>query len=228
MNSFQLLQERAYNYLREQILSDALSYDVVYSESRFAQEIGCSRTPVKDALTRLSHAKYVDIIPSKGFMLHKLTEEDVVATFQPRVAIESFCVICVMQKRDTAEGKTAIEAMSRLVRQQQALADGSDLEQFLRLDMEFHNAIVNFVPNEDFTEAYEAHAYRIEKLAEKCLREDGRRRDTCMEHEAILQAITSGGIEACYNAVLRHNESTYQHDIMVLRRESGGKAEPKL
>lgn len=224
MNSFQFLQERAYNYLREQIFSDALSYDEVYSETRFAKEIGCSRTPVKDALTRLSHAKYVDIIPSKGFMLHRLTEKDIVATFQTRVAIESFCVICVMQQRDTPEGAAAIDEMSRLLHRQRALEDGSNLQEFLRLDMEFHNAIVNFVPNVDFAEVYEAHAYRIEKLAEKCLQEDGRCRDACQEHGAILDAIESGGIEACYNAVLRHNESTYQHDLLVLRRESGKNA----
>lgn len=221
MDHFQFLQERAYGYLREQILSDALSYDEVYSETRFAQEIGCSRTPVKDALTRLSHAKYIDILPSKGFRLHKLTEADIRSTFQTRVAIESFCAISLMQKRDTPSGRDAVGTLSQLLLRQKACADANEPDEFLKLDLEFHNEIMHFVPNSDFSELYEAHSYRIEKLAKKCLREEaGRCRDAYLEHAEILTAISSGGVPDCYAAVVRHNERTYQNDLQVLRRET--------
>ena len=217
MGNVCLLQDAAYNYLRELLLADRLEAGVIYSETQIAQALRCSRTPVKDALTRLSHAKYIDIIPSKGFMLHRLSEQDIAATFQTRVAIESFCVISAMQRRGEPEGAAAIRRLEALLAQMRAIADGSDPEAFLRLDMAFHREIVEFVPNEDFAELYEAHTYRIEKLANRSLREEGRCAETCREHTAILEAMRAGDLGACYTAVLAHNQSTYRRDLRILR-----------
>lgn len=214
-----LLQDRAYRYLREQVLGGTLSYDVIYSESAFAKSLGCSRTPIKDALTRLSHAKYIDIIPSKGFMLHRLTENDILSTFQTRVAIESFCVISMMEKKDTREGKRAVAKLEELVEKMGRLSDGSDLPKFLKLDIAFHKSIVDFAENEDFSDLYEAHTYRIEKLASESLREDGRCDESYREHLAVVEAIRTGSVSACYQAVLAHNENTYTNDLRILRRD---------
>ena len=67
MPNYEPLQERAFTYLKKLIASGGLTPGVIYSETRIASEIGISRTPVKDALVRLSQDKYIDIIPSKGF-----------------------------------------------------------------------------------------------------------------------------------------------------------------
>lgn len=218
---YHLLQERAYQYLRELILSDKLKYDMVYSEARIAEALGCSRTPVKDALARLSHARYVDILPSRGFMLHRLTESDIVNTFQTRVAIEGFCAVTMMQERQSETGQAAIAQLHELLRALRALEDGSRPAEFLQRDMAFHAAVVAFVPNQDFAELYEAQSYRMEMLADKSLREPGRCAETVREHEAILRAIENGSMEDCYQAILRHNDSTYRRDLEILRREFG-------
>lgn len=221
MAEFHLLQEKAYRYLREQILSDTLKYDMVYSEARIAQELGCSRTPVKDALARLSHARYIDILPSRGFMLHRLTESDIRNTFQTRVAIEGFCAVTMMQQRESDTGRAAVAQLDGLLQALRALEDGSRPVEFLERDMAFHAALVGFVPNRDFAELYEAQSYRIEMLASKSLREEGRCAETVREHEAILCAIRDGSVQDCYEAVLRHNDSTYRRDLEILRREFG-------
>ena len=56
-------------------------------------------------------------------------------------------------------------------------------------------------------------------LASKSLREEGRCAETVREHEAILCAIRDGSVQDCYEAVLRHNDSTYRRDLEILRRE---------
>lgn len=113
MNEFQFLQEQAYQYLRNKIRNDELLPDQVYSESQIARELDCSRTPVKDALTRLSHAKYIDIIPSKGFRLHRMTEDDLTSTFQTRVAVESYCALSIMERREHTGRQSDAEAVAR-------------------------------------------------------------------------------------------------------------------
>lgn len=70
MAGYTLLQEEAYTHIKEQILSGALREEQIYSETKIAAMIGISRTPVKDALVRLSQERLVDILPSRGFRLH--------------------------------------------------------------------------------------------------------------------------------------------------------------
>ena len=66
MAGYTLLQEEAYTHIKEQILSGALREELIYSETKIAAMIGISRTPVKDALVRLSQERLVDILPSRG------------------------------------------------------------------------------------------------------------------------------------------------------------------
>lgn len=214
---FTFLQERAYNYLREQILSDRLEYDVIYSESQIAKEIGCSRTPVKNALTRLRHDKYIDITPSKGFVLHKFSEADIRSTFQVRMALESFCTIALMQARDTEQGQYVLSELKVLVDKQENIAKNGSYSDFLPLDLAFHRQIINFVDNDDLRELYESHNFRIEKLAAKSLQIEGRCMDTYLEHIKIFMAIHNGGISDCYQAVTVHNKSTYRYDLRILK-----------
>lgn len=144
MRDFQFLQEQAYQYLRGKILNDELEPEQVYSESQVARELNCSRTPVKDALTRLSHAKYIDIIPSRGFRLHQMTEEDLVSTFQTRVAVESFCALSIMERRDRPDGQDALAHLHELLQKQEQASERSDLAAFLEADILFHRTIMLF------------------------------------------------------------------------------------
>ena len=97
MLSTQLLQEKAYLFLKEQVVSGQLCVGELYSETQMAKEIGVSRTPFKAALIRLSHEKYIDIIPSKGFQLHVFSEKEIQELFEARIAIESHCALRLMR-----------------------------------------------------------------------------------------------------------------------------------
>ena len=69
VTEFKPLQKVAYDHIKELVLSDSLSFNHIYSETSIAQDIGISRTPVRDALHFLSQEGLVDILPSKGFVL---------------------------------------------------------------------------------------------------------------------------------------------------------------
>ena len=105
MAGYRFLQEEAYAHIREQIVTGVLKEDQIYSETKLAAMIGISRTPVKDALVRLSQEKLIDILPSRGFRLHRMSEEDIWSTYQLRTAVEGFCVLHLAHRKDTPEGR---------------------------------------------------------------------------------------------------------------------------
>ena len=73
MADARLLQDKVYRQLKDKINGGELSHGQIYSETKLASELGVSRTPMKDALRRLSQDRFIDIIPSKGFKLHEMT-----------------------------------------------------------------------------------------------------------------------------------------------------------
>ena len=99
------LNEQAYNYLQKLIMENHFSYQEVYSETKLSKELGISRTPLRDAVHRLAQEGYIDIIPSKGFMLHQMNRKDVNETFQIRSALECYCTLQITRSYESRNSK---------------------------------------------------------------------------------------------------------------------------
>ena len=92
------LNEQTYLHLQKLIINNYFSYHEIYSETKISKELGVSRTPFRDAIHRLAQEGYIDIIPSKGFMLHQLDKKDITETFQVRSALECYCTMQICQE----------------------------------------------------------------------------------------------------------------------------------
>ena len=109
MKESPLLQVQAYDYLIDLIKQGTLQENTIYSLNQMAKEAGFSRTPFRDAVLRLEQERYLDILPSKGFILHKMTREDIVETYEIRSAIEVFCFKQLSLHLDTAGENSIIQ-----------------------------------------------------------------------------------------------------------------------
>ena len=218
MAGYTLLQEEAYAHIKEQILTGALQEDQIYSETRIAAMIGISRTPVKDALVRLSQERLVDILPSRGFRLHRMSEDDIWDTYQVRTAVEGFCVVHLAHRKDTPEGQTAIAELERSIARMEGLAD-APLDQLWQEDLAFHSRLVAFSGNQEFSQLFESCNHRMSVIAKQSFQSPNRRQAAIGEHRAILEAIrTCTGRDdlTAYGALRTHMEAS--RDI-VLREQ---------
>ena len=135
MKSTQLLQSKAYDYLKDLILNDKLEHGVIYSQKKVAEELGISKTPLRDAVLRLEQERYIDVYPSKGFMIHEMMEDDIRETYQIRNAIETFCLKQLVADLDSANAQKCLIDLRTKIKLQQNLIDtiGSS-EEFARID----------------------------------------------------------------------------------------------
>ena len=78
------LQIKAYQHLRKMIDEELLVDDTIYSETKMAEQLGISRTPMRDALQRLEQEGFIEILPSRGFRLQKITPEQILKNGQSR------------------------------------------------------------------------------------------------------------------------------------------------
>ena len=182
-----------------------------------AAQIGISRTPVRDALVRLSQDKFIDIIPSKGFCLHIMNEQDIWSTYQARTAVEGYCAIALACRHDTPQKQNALAQMREsMTNMERSIRNEESLSVVLAHDLQFHRALAECVETEELLHLFESLNYRVSYIALDSFGSPGRPLAALAEHRPIYDSIVSCGSSpdiAPYLAVMRHMEAS--RDIVL-------------
>ncbi len=223
MTAYKPLQEVAYEYLRDKITNGGLEAGKIYSETKMAKEIGISRTPFKDALVRLSQDRYIDIIPSRGFCLHVLSEEDINNTYQSRIAVEGFCSLYLHMHRMERTARSVIRDLQEdMLEMEQSISESRPYAEILSHDLNFHARIVRYSGNKEMIRLYESYNHQTFDIAMKTFELSGRPGNALDEHREIYQNIISDEISSdmdVYRSVMKHVDNTREIVLKVLEAE---------
>lgn len=206
------LQELAYERLRDMIQDGALAFDAIYSETRLAAEFSISRTPMRDALIRLKNERYIDILPNRGFRLHKPTREDIIEACHMRSAIETHCACLIARNPQSDAARAAIAEMKAGAEAQRSLCAREDmnLRDFWAQDVRFHGALIAYPGVPAFRQQFDSYMHFFAAHAVPAYRSRGRDQSTLREHDLLICALEAGDENAARAAVQRHMEETLQ------------------
>ena len=199
------LQMQAYEAMKAKINSGGFQNGVLYSEKKVSAELGISRSPMRDAIGLLAQEGYLDVIPSKGFRLHEMTQRDLEETCQIRSALEGYCIVQMAKAHESERAQETFRVLRSCLDAQQAVLETSrSIEQFAKHDQAFHEAIVGYLRNETFTEVFNSFHYRMRTQTLVSLAYAGRLEDTLREHRTIADEAEAGHIVQSYEAALTH------------------------
>src|SRR6201984_3015487 len=128
----------AYDALRSSIVSLQRTPGQRLSEAELAKELGVSRTPVREAIIQLRADGLVEVMPQLGSFVSKISLRNVREAQFAREALECAAIRIAAQRLDAA----ADERLRQNILLQRAAETSADLEQFYRLDEEFHREVV--------------------------------------------------------------------------------------
>lgn len=134
----------AYQELRQRIRKKDLKPGERLPEVRISVEIGVSRTPVREALRRLSSEGLVTIIPNRGATLAKPTLREIEDTFLVRERLECLAARYAAERIGERHLRRIEEA---LVEEGKAIED-RDLDKYLEANETFHKAVADASGNE--------------------------------------------------------------------------------
>ena len=201
------LQFQSYETLKAMIQNGQFDPELIYSETKLSRELGISRTPVRDAIQRLAQEGYLDIIPSKGFRLHRMTQKDLLNTYQIRCALEGFCAVQLAKDFESRAAARTLDYLSELLEEQQRVIDTThSVSEFISFDWSFHEQLVAYPENETIIGLFDSIRYRIEDIAARSLQLEGRMEATLSEHTVIYENMKNGNVGRCYKAMLVHLE----------------------
>lgn len=215
------LKEQAYSYIKNLIVNNQLEYGVIYSETKLSKEIHISRTPCRDAIHLLAQEDYIDIIPSKGFRLHRITEKDLNETYQMRSAIECYCTRYLAKHHKEEKAQECFLRLDELLEQMKSTMEHShSIDEFWVHDRMFHLEIINSLENSMFSEMFERYMHKITCQAKQSLHSARRMENTYAEHRNILCAMREGQVETVTDLTLLHMNNQYDINIKYIRNES--------
>lgn len=200
-----LVQFQVYDHLKENILTGKLQNNTLYSETKLAVELKISRTPIREALHCLSQDGYINIIPSKGFIIRPLNEDDMYETIQIRCAIEGFCTHIIASEVESEKGQKLLNVLSRLLTLQESSSKPNiSLKDFMEYDHGFHLALVDYVDNKEFNQIYQRSMYQIHLTTTTALSFPRRTEDTLNEHKQFFSYLKTGDGDSAYHVLIDH------------------------
>lgn len=142
------LREEVYDTLKKSILYGKLKGGQRLIEEQLADQIGISRTPVREAFHKLERDDLVTRLPKGGFAVREFTREDVEEIFGIRTALESYAAY-IATLHMTPDRLSALE--KKIQETEKALRRGND-ERVVQLHTEFHDLLYKSCKSKKLTE----------------------------------------------------------------------------
>lgn len=201
------LRGRVFNEIREGILSGKYKQNEELRENTLGQELGVSRTPVREALRQLELEGLVKIIPNKGAYVTGLTERDIKDIYTARSALEGLCAGWAVQYI-TPEQKKALSDNLEL---SEFYAQKGNYAQVCELDTRFHEILYQASGSRIIENMLLNFHHYVERLRRKSLATEGRAEKSNEEHRMILKAIEEKDTERAEELARQHIFNTVQN-----------------
>ena len=212
------LQDTAYEQIKNMIISGNLVAGVNYSLAGISNQLGMSKTPVRDALRLLAQEDYVEILPSRGIQVRTLSEKDIYELYQLRCAIESYCCRFLAERTKEPPVKDTLKLLRSILKKQTRLLqkqpDTQTIEAFYTLDRQFHSAILEGVGNPYFITQNDTCRGRIRQFVITSLQKPGMMEQTVSEHGAVCDAIAAADGVAAAAAMITHLNTALRNNLL--------------
>src|SRR6202023_1948915 len=202
--------DRAYTALRHVIASINVydqSGDVRLDERQLAQDLGISRTPVREAMAQLEREGFVRSIPRRGIYVVRKTKSEVIEMITAWAALESMAARLITLTA-TDEEIAGLRAMFT------TFEDGrlhAKLDEYSEVNIQFHQAIIRMSHNSVLIQLAENLFAHMRMIRRKTIGEDDRADRSIRDHMNIIQALEARDTERAENLVRQHALGLAEH-----------------
>jgi DNA-binding GntR family transcriptional regulator len=193
------LADIAYQRISEALLSGEIEPGERLVMDTLAEQLDISRTPVRDALLRLQREGLVSPAGRRGFVVSKVSEQDVVHLYQAREAVEGYAA-----RRVAEIGGEAIDKVEKTVRSMEGI-DMTDPRAVYTANMEIHRTIVEVTGNPTLLELFDQIWLRArgQVAFADYLAHDKRRTSVTESHLPLVEALRAGS-DAAFAGMRKH------------------------
>ncbi len=195
------LADQVFEKLERDIICGKYEIGETLTEMRLSEELGVSRTPVREALRRLAHERIVKE-SGKGSIVVGITKDDIVDIYDMRIKIEGLAVKKTVQNMTPERLKELKDTLDM-----QEFYVLKDNHEYLRnMDSQFHELLYTFSESNTFDEVLKLLHKKTMKYRRVSLGTPDRAAKSLGEHKAIFAAIEAGDAELAAELAIKHIE----------------------
>ncbi|HEY4943240.1 MAG TPA: GntR family transcriptional regulator [Rhizomicrobium sp.] len=192
--------ERVYGVLRRRIRELTLPPGAPLRKEEIALELGVSRAPVSEAISRLAEEGLIDVFPQHGSFVALIRAADVRESLFVRIALE----VEAMRRLAPATDAALLARLDKNIAGQTRALRAGNLEEFYDFDEALHAAIFGAIETPRALRLLEAARAPLDRVRRLALPDAGRPEQTLTEHRALVEAIRSRDGEYAAAAMRAH------------------------
>ena len=199
LDNYKPLRDIVFESLREAIKAGVLRPGERMMEIQLADELGVSRTPVREAIRKLEQENFVVMVPRKGAYVAGVSLKDIAEVFEIRSALEGLAASLAAERITEDE----LEQMERVLLYR---SDGkeADLERLVKADTDFHALLYQASHNERLVQILENLREQIQRFRTTSLAVPGRMKMAVEEHRLIAEALRRRNSEEAQALAIAH------------------------
>lgn len=208
MNQFKTtsLADQVFEKLENDIIQGVYPRGEILTELKLVDQLGVSRTPIRDALRRLEQERLIEDT-GKGSRVVGITEEDLEDIMNIRQRIEGLAAYYAT-KNMTSEG---LAELTHLVDLQDFYYDKGDAEQLRQVDEQFHDLICYLSKRTVIMDTLIPLHRKTRRYRRISMEDWSRTVNTRKEHKAIFDAMASGDADLAESLMAKHIENAKKH-----------------
>lgn len=179
------LRDKVYEILKRSILFQEILPGEKIDEEALAQQLGVSRTPIRETLCRLENEGIVRVIPRRGAFVVKHSREKITEILMVREALEGFAARLAVDHID----EQVIDQMKSLFKNYSESNIRDRTKEYTQADVEFHNLVINLSKNDLLSSIMKTLNDHIQMLRIQTVSHEGRLEQSLVEHFKIIQAM---------------------------------------
>ncbi len=200
------LADQVFEHIEKDILSGVYSRGEIITESKLSAKLGVSRTPVREALRRLSQEHLIEE-SGKGSVVIGISEKDLEDIFLIRKQLECLAATMAASNHTTEQ----LAELKEVLELQEFYAGKQDADHIKHMDNKFHRILYKLTGSTVFYDTLVPLHKKIQKYRRASLESESRALASVEEHRKIYEAIAEKNSAKAHDTVLEHIENAYNH-----------------
>ncbi len=203
------LRGKVFHKLREDILNGKYKQNEELRESAIGDELGVSRTPVREAFRQLELEGLIKMIPNKGAYVTGITLKDVQDIYMMRSLLEGLCARWATEHITEEQ----LSEMEENIYLSEFHEQRGHMEQIAALDNRFHELMYEACSSkmlEHTLKDFHQYVYRVRK---RTLASGNRGHESNHEHKEIMEAMKEGNAAKAEKLANEHMAKAYENMV---------------
>ncbi|PLX33834.1 MAG: GntR family transcriptional regulator [Clostridiales bacterium] len=214
LQNYKPLREVVFEYLRSAILNGEFKPGERLMELQMGEQLGVSRTPIREAIRKLELEGLVTMIPRKGAYVADMSIKDVLDVLEVREVLEGLASYLAAERRGDGE----LELLEKVLSEFEGYVNASDREGMMEKDKAFHEAIFASTHNKKLIQIAQGLQEQVQRFRVVFFSESDDFKQLLSEHREILDAIRAGKGEAA-RAKAENHIRDMEETIRIFRKK---------